>query len=94
MKDLLFNLDSVEVSYGDNILNSVVLVNERIDEITRQFEKVELNDFEKNQMADRLKKMIDLNHAIQEELEKQIEKLHQIELGLTSSIDLPQSLKS
>jgi uncharacterized protein with PhoU and TrkA domain len=90
MKSLLYSLDSTEVSYGDNILNSVIQVNERIDEITSQLKKNQFNDFEKNETAERIQKLISLNHDIQKELEKQIEKLHQIDLALTTSLDLPR----
>lgn len=89
MKDLLFNLDSVEVSYGDNVLNSVIQINERIDDIVKLVESNSLNDFEKSESADRIQKLVTLNQQIQKELQKQLEHLHQFELGLTSNIELP-----
>ena len=89
MENLLYNLDSVEVSYGDNILNSVIQVNERIEEIIQQSKTNQYNDFEKNETVDRIQKLVDLNQRIQEELQKQLERLHQLDLGLMTSLDLP-----
>lgn len=94
MKDLLYNLDSVEVSYGDNLLNSVVQINERIEDILRQSETTKFNDFEKNETAGRIQKLVELNQRIQKELQKQLEKLHQMDLGLISSLDLPETQHS
>jgi hypothetical protein len=91
MKNLLFSLDSVEVSYGDNVLNSVIQINERIDDIILFSQNNQLNDFEKNETSDRIQKLVTLNQSIQQELQKQLEKLHQVELGLMSTVDLPQT---
>jgi hypothetical protein len=86
MKDLLYNLDSVEVSYGDNILNSVVQVNEQIEEILRQRQTSDFNGFEKSETADRIQKLVDLNQKVQKELQKQLEKLHKMELSLMTTL--------
>jgi len=86
MKDLLYNLDSVEVSYGDNILNSVVQVNEQIEEILRQRQTSNFNGFEKSETADRIQKLVDLNQKVQKELQKQLEKLHKMELSLMTTL--------
>jgi hypothetical protein len=84
MKDLMYNINSVEVSYGDNTLNSVIQIYERISSIADYVgtNSTGLNDFEKRQFEDRLDKLADLNHAIQEELDKQIRKLDEIKIGL------------
>jgi len=71
MKDLLYNLDSVAVSYGDNVLTSIIQVDERINEIVDFFKSDDFNDFEKTETADRLQKILDLNRDIRTELEKQ-----------------------
>lgn len=86
MKDLLYNLDSVEVSYGDAILNAVILLNERIDEISGQRKTTQFNGFEKSETADRIQKLVELNQRIQKELQKQVEKLHKMELSLMTTL--------
>ncbi len=86
MKDILYNLDSVEVSYGDAILNAVIQLNERIDEISSQRQTSEFNGFEKSETADRIQKLVDLNQKIQKELQKQVEKLHKMELSLMTTL--------
>ncbi len=86
MKDLLYNLDSVEVSYGDAILNAVIQLNERIDEISNQHQTSEFNGFEKGETADRIQKLVELNQRIQKELQKQVEKLHKMELSLMTTL--------
>lgn len=75
MKDLLYNFDSVEVSYGDNALTSIVQIDERISDIAQSLEATQLNDFEKEQIAGRVDKLIFLNYKIQKELELQVDKL-------------------
>ena len=75
MKDLLYNLDSVSVSYGDNALTSIIQIDERINEIVNFFKVDNFNDFEKTETADRLEKIISLNRDIRAELEKQEKKL-------------------
>lgn len=86
MKDLLYNLDSVEVSYGDAILSAVIQLNERIDEISSQRETSQFNGFEKSETADRIQKLVELNQRIQKELQKQVEKLHKMELSLMTTL--------
>lgn len=75
MKDLLYNLDSVSVSYGDNALTSIIQIDERINEIVNFFKLDNFNDFEKTETADRLEKILSLNRDIRAELEKQDKKL-------------------
>ena len=83
MKDLLYNLDSVAVSYGDNLLNTTIQINERITEIQEYLENdAVFNEFEKSETADRLNKLVDLNNAIQSELEKQLIKIEEIKSSL------------
>lgn len=81
MKNLLFNLDSVETSYGDNVLNSILQIDERITDID-QFLAADarLNDFERTETRDRLEKLIQMNRDIQMELERQVQKLEHIKL--------------
>jgi hypothetical protein len=76
----------VEVSYGDYILNSVVQVNEQIEEILRQRQTSDFNGFEKSETADRIQKLVDLNQKVQKELQKQLEKLHKMELSLMTTL--------
>ncbi len=79
MKNILYNLDSIDVSYGDNVLNTVIQINERINDIVEQQEHIHsLNDFEKTQIAERLSKLIDLNRKIQRELAEQADKIAQL----------------
>jgi len=85
MESLLFNLDSVEISYGDNTLTSVIQINERISDIAEYLRKHhEFNGFEKTQLADRLNKLVDLNHQVQRELILQTQKIEDIKLDLQS----------
>ena len=79
MENLKFNLDSVEVSYGDNVLTSVIQIDERISSIASYIQMHnESNDFEKTETIDRLNKLIELNHKIQQELEAQVQKINNI----------------
>jgi ligand-binding SRPBCC domain-containing protein len=79
MENLKFNLDSVEVSYGDNALTTVIQIDERISSIANYLHTHnEFNDFEKTEIIDRLNKLIELNHKIQQELEVQVQKINDI----------------
>lgn len=82
MKDLLYNFDSIEISYGDNALTSIVQIDERISDIAQALEATQLNDFEKEQIAARVDKLIFLNYKIQKELELQIVKLKDLKEGM------------
>jgi len=83
MENLLFNIDSVEVSYGDNALTSIVQINERIQDIERYLhEHHNFNDFEKSQLIDRLSKLEDLNRQVQRELVSQTNKLAELKSSL------------
>ncbi len=84
MKDLLYNLDSVAVSYGDNALTSIIQIDERINEIVNFFKSDKFNDFEKTETADRLQKIIDLNKDVRTELQKQETKLAELKYQLTN----------
>ena len=80
MENLKFNLDSVEVSYGDNALTSIIQIDERISDIAKYLRthNNDFNDFEKTEIIDRLNKLIELNHKIQQELEAQVQKINDI----------------
>jgi hypothetical protein len=79
MENLKFNLDSVEVSYGDNTLTSVIQIDERISDIANYLRTHnDFNDFEKTEIIDRLNKLIELNQKIQQELEEQVQKINNI----------------
>lgn len=79
MTDLLYNIDSVEVAYGDGAFNTIVQIQERISEIHNYLQRHnEFNDFEKTQLEDRLNKLIDLNVKIQDELQAQVGNLNKI----------------
>ena len=83
MENLLFNMDSVEVSYGDNLLNSIIQIDERIADIDKfTHDHIAFNDFEKRQMTDRLNKLIELNHKIKQRLDDQTARLNAIKQNL------------
>ena len=83
MKNLLYNLNSVEESYGDSALTTIVQINERIDDISNAFAKSEpINDFLIEEFSGRIEKLIELNQKIQEELKVQELKLLKINMGL------------
>lgn len=83
MKNLLYNLNSVEESYGDSALTTIIQINERIDDISNAFTKSEpINDFLVEEFSGRIEKLIELNQKIQEELKMQEIKLRQIHMGL------------
>jgi len=89
MTDLLYNIDSVEVAYGDNALNCVVQIQERITDIAEYIQTHdELNDFEKTQLEDRLNKLVDLNVKIQNELQDQIEKINAIIANVSTPVKI------
>lgn len=96
MENLKFNLDSVEVSYGDNVLTSIVQIDERISGIANYLRQHnEFNDFEKTETIDRLNKLIELNHKIQQELEAQVQKINDIKPMLAhESMNEPLRLAS
>jgi hypothetical protein len=84
MKNLLFNLNSVEESYGESILTSVIQINERIDEIAASLhESPPSNDFLIEEFSGRIEKLRELNRKIREELHQQEEKLRSIEESFT-----------
>jgi hypothetical protein len=79
MENLKFNIDSVEVSYGDNALTSIIQIDERISDIAAYLRTHDdFNDFEKTEIIDRLNKLIELNQKIQQELEIQVQKMNDI----------------
>jgi hypothetical protein len=89
MKDLLFNFNSIEVSYGDDALNTVIKIDERINDLKSSLQRHDsINDFEKSEWNDRLNKLIALNENIQGELRKQVEKLKMIPAALEKKAEL------
>lgn len=80
MKDLKYNLDSVEVSYGDNTLTSITTIATRIDDIAENLRThdAEFNDFEREEISRRLDKLIELNQKIQQECKEQADTLASI----------------
>jgi hypothetical protein len=77
MQNILYNLNSVEESYGESTLTGVIQIHERIADIAMytDLNSAYLNDFEREETKDRLNKLIDLNRRIRAELEKQEEDL-------------------
>lgn len=77
MQNILYNLNSVEESYGESTLTGVIQIHERISDIVMyvDLKSAYLNDYEKEETKDRLNKLIDLNRKIRTELEKQEEDL-------------------
>lgn len=96
MENLKFNLDSVEVSYGDNALTSIIQIDERISDITTYLRTHnDFNDFEKTEIIDRLNKLIELNQKIQQELEAQVQKINDIKPMLAHEpMNEPQRMAS
>jgi hypothetical protein len=83
MKNLLYNFNSVEESYGESALTTVVQINERIDEIADSFPESEpINDFLIEEFTGRIDKLIELNQKIQEELREQEAKLRRVNAEL------------
>jgi hypothetical protein len=77
MQNILYNLNSVEESYGESTLTGVIQIHERVADIAMYIDlkSAYLNDYEKEETKDRLNKLIDLNRKIRTELEKQEEDL-------------------
>jgi hypothetical protein len=79
MEHLLYNLDSVESSYGSSLITAIIQLDERISDISGFLsEDPALNDFERSELVDRLNKLIDLNRQAQMELERQAQKLESL----------------
>jgi hypothetical protein len=93
MENLVYNLDSVESSYGDNLLTAVIQIDERISDL-EDFDSTRLNtDFERAEIKDRLDKIIARNKNVQMELERQVQKFEHIkrQVGSISEDFDPQS---
>jgi hypothetical protein len=83
MENLLFNLDSAEASYGENVLNTVIQIDERIGDIAEFIDKNRNhNDFELSEMTDRLNRLIQKNRDAQMELERQVQRIEHIKQNL------------
>jgi hypothetical protein len=94
MENLLYNLDSAESSYGDNLLTAVIQVDERISSIDAFAEEVNLRtDFDRTEIKERIDKIIRLNKNVQMELERQVQKLEHVkrQVGSISEDFDPQS---
>jgi hypothetical protein len=79
MENLLYNLDSVESSYGSSLITAIIQMDERIGDIVGFLaEDPALNDFERAELTDRLNKLIELNRNAQMELERQAQKLESL----------------
>jgi hypothetical protein len=79
MENLLYNLDSVESSYGSSLITAIIQRDERISDISGFLsEDPALNDFERSELVDRLNKLIELNRNAQMELERQAQKLESL----------------
>jgi chromosome segregation ATPase len=90
MKNLFYNLNSVEVSYGDDTLTTVIQIDERITDIAECIQHLQgtLPDVEQRQIMDRLEKLVELNQRIREELEQQVERLNTIKMEVNREITL------
>lgn len=79
----MFNLDSVESSYGENVLTTVIQIDERISDIAEFVDKNRNhNDFERSEVTDRLDRLIQRNRNAQMELERQVQRIEYIKLNL------------
>ena len=86
MENLLHNLNSVEISYGDNALTSIIQIEERINDIAESLSSDDqLSDFERTEVRDRLDKLVDVNRDIQKELEKQAARIKDIQNRLVET---------
>jgi hypothetical protein len=75
MENLLYNLDSLESSYGSSLITAIIQLDERIGDLSGFLaEDPSLNDFERTELVDRLNKLIELNRNAQMELERQAQK--------------------
>ena len=90
MKNLFYNLNSVEISYGDDTLTNVIQIAERIADIDECLKQLHgsLPDIEQQQIIDRLQKLVELNQRIKEELEQQVERLNTMKMDLHREITL------
>jgi len=89
MKNLAYNLNSVEVFYGDSVLTSVIQIYERINDMAEYMNiRDPFTEIKKKEMEDRLDKLVGLNQKIQKELEKQAQKLITIKQGLSREVKL------
>jgi len=87
MENVYFNLDSIESSYGENILTAVIQIDERISDLESFFEKDEsLNGFERLQVVEKLDKINVLNDKIHGELALQIQRIIKIQQSLKPAI--------
>ena len=87
MENVYFNLDSIESSYGENILTAVIQIDERISDLEAFFLKDEsLNDFEKLQVVEKLNKINELNDKIHGELALQMQRIIRIQQGLNPAV--------
>ena len=86
MVNILYNLNSVERSYGEATLTTVVQIHERINNMVEYLihHNTDLNDYEKEELAFRLDKLVKLNQKIVGELEKQAETLSNMRKELTA----------
>lgn len=94
MENLLYNLDSAEASYGENLLTAVIQLDERISSIDTFTEDVKLRtDFDRMEIKDRIDRIIRLNKNVQMELERQVQKLEHVkrQVGSVSEDFDPQS---
>jgi hypothetical protein len=94
MENLVYNLDSAEASYGENLLTAVIQIDERISDIDTFTEEIKLRtDFDRMEIKDRIEKIIRLNKNVQMELERQVQKLEDVkrQVGSVSEDFDPQS---
>lgn len=94
MKNLIFNLNSAETSYGENLLTAVIQLDERISDLEEYQEREQLRtDFDRTEIKNRLAKIISLNKNVQMELERQAQKLEHIkrQVGDVNEDFSPQS---
>jgi len=83
MENLLFNLDSAEASYGENVLTTVIQIDERISGIAEFVDKDKNhNDFELSEVTERLDRLIRKNRDVQMELERQVQRIEYVKQNL------------
>ena len=87
MKNLVYNVNSVEETYGEAMLTTVIQVYERLEEISGGVKAQQpLNDLLREEFAGRIEKLLQLNRRIQHELQMQEEMLQRTRASITQPL--------
>jgi hypothetical protein len=87
MKNLVYNVNSVEETYGEAMLTTVIQLYERLEEISGGVKAQQpLNDLLREEFAGRIEKLLQLNRRIQHELQMQEEMLQRTRASITQPV--------